>query len=361
MKASCYSIKNPVHGVLIGTAVGDALGLPAEGLSPKRIKANGWNQWDHRLLFGKGMVSDDTEHTLFVSQAMLQHPDDPDAFRRALGWKLRWWLVSCPAGVGLATARAIFKLWFGIPVCRSGVWSAGNGPAMRSAIIGVRYCDDLYALRACVKASTCLTHTDPRALTGALAVAEICAYFANGNDLSAKTELFLILKELQPVDDEWLRIIAEMEQSVECGHSVADFCLTQGLTRGVSGYIYHTVPVAVYACLRHEGDFEASMSSLLSCGGDTDTSGAILGAMLGALGQNVSIPKPWVDGICDWPRSVRLLEEVARRFAANPAAPASPVRYSLLAVIPRNIVFLCVVLFHGMARMLPAFCVRRMF
>ncbi|MBN2164014.1 MAG: ADP-ribosylglycohydrolase family protein [Pontiellaceae bacterium] len=186
MKAAYYSIENPIHGVLIGTAVGDSLGLPAEGLSPERIKANGWSQWRHRLLFGKGMISDDTEHTLFVAQALLQYPNDVDDFRSALAWKLKWWLMSLPAGVGLATARAMLKLWIGVPVSRSGVWSAGNGPAMRSSIIGVRYCNDTDTMHTYVKASTLLTHTDPRALTGALAVAEISAYAATGNDPSDK-------------------------------------------------------------------------------------------------------------------------------------------------------------------------------
>ena len=40
-----------------------------------------------------------------------------------------------PAGVGLATARACLKLWLGFSPERSGIYSAGNGPAMRSAVL----------------------------------------------------------------------------------------------------------------------------------------------------------------------------------------------------------------------------------
>lgn len=55
-----------IEGVLIGTAVGDALGLPAEGLSPKRIDRMWHGTWRMRLVLGRGIISDDTEHTMMV-------------------------------------------------------------------------------------------------------------------------------------------------------------------------------------------------------------------------------------------------------------------------------------------------------
>ncbi|TVS08433.1 MAG: hypothetical protein EA424_28605 [Planctomycetaceae bacterium] len=44
--------------------------------------------------------------------------------------------LGLPAGVGMATARACLKLWLGFPPKRSGVDSAGNGPAMGKAVLG---------------------------------------------------------------------------------------------------------------------------------------------------------------------------------------------------------------------------------
>ncbi len=70
--------------VLLGTAVGDALGLPAENLSPEQIRGRCRGHWQMRFVFGPGMISDDTEHTLMVAQALLSHPDDPMAFQRLL-------------------------------------------------------------------------------------------------------------------------------------------------------------------------------------------------------------------------------------------------------------------------------------
>jgi len=105
--APAPDVQDRFDGVLLGTAVGDALGLPAEGISRVRIQRMWHGQWRFRFLFGRGMVSDDTEHTLFVAQALLTHPDDVDAFQRCLAWKLRLWLLGLPAGIGLATLKAI--------------------------------------------------------------------------------------------------------------------------------------------------------------------------------------------------------------------------------------------------------------
>src|SRR5262245_1534245 len=151
-------------GVLLGTAVGDALGLPREGLSPRRAaRLYGVPPLRHRFLLGRGMASDDTEHAALVAQALLRHPDDAECFARSLPWGLRWWFAGLPAGIGQTTLQACVKLWLGFSPARSGVFSAGNGPAMRSALLGVQLGHDRAKLRAYVEASTRLTHTDPKA------------------------------------------------------------------------------------------------------------------------------------------------------------------------------------------------------
>ena len=71
---------------------------------------------------------------------------------------IRFWLIGLPGGIGYATLKAILKLWLGFKPEHSGIFSAGNGPAMRSAIIGVCYGNDSQKLRELVIASTRLTH-----------------------------------------------------------------------------------------------------------------------------------------------------------------------------------------------------------
>ena len=109
-------------GCLLGTAVGDALGLPYEGMSPGRGARMFPDPGRHHLLPGYGMVSDDTEHACFVALALLRSQGQPDAFEKRLAASLRWWLLGLPAGVGLATLRSVSRLWLGFPPSRSGVW-----------------------------------------------------------------------------------------------------------------------------------------------------------------------------------------------------------------------------------------------
>ena len=54
-------------GLLLGTAIGDALGLPMENLSPERIRRRWAGPLQMRFVFGRGMISNDTEHTIMVS------------------------------------------------------------------------------------------------------------------------------------------------------------------------------------------------------------------------------------------------------------------------------------------------------
>jgi len=345
-------LSNRYAGLLVGTAVGDALGLPAEGISRQRIQSCWHGQWRHRLVFGRGMISDDTEHTLFVAQALLAHPDDAVAFQRCLAWKLRLWLLGAPAGVGLATLRAIMKLWLGFSPARSGVYSAGNGPAMRSALIGACFCDAPEKRRAFISAATRLTHTDLRAETAALAVAEAAAWAMQAKESAAT---FAASLPGLSADSEWQKLCGQIQQSLAAQLSVTAFADALGLAKGVSGYAYHSVPVALYAVLRHEHDFSEALRSALDCGGDTDTVGAIVGALAGARLGASAIPGEWVSGIWEWPRSVTLLQMIAERLAKQKAVGTvlGPVSYFWPGLILRNILFILVVLAHGFARLWP--------
>jgi ADP-ribosyl-[dinitrogen reductase] hydrolase len=115
------------------------------------------------------MVSDDTEHACLTAQAMIESRGDVEVFRRRLAAGLRWWFLRMPAGIGLSTLRAIIRLWMGVPAAESGVNSAGNGAAMRAPILGL--IGDSALRRAMVRASTRITHADPRAEHGSQIIA----------------------------------------------------------------------------------------------------------------------------------------------------------------------------------------------
>jgi ADP-ribosylglycohydrolase len=289
-----FPFQSHVAGLLIGTAMGDALGLPSEGLSPERIHRRWKGELEHHFLFGRGMISDDTEHTIFVAQALLAHPDNPAKFQRCLAWKLRLWLLGIPAGIGLATLRSIIKLWLGFSPNQSGIFSAGNGPAMRTAILGAYFHDHPELLRAYVSASTRLTHTDPRAETGALAIAQIVAWDIEHPD-DPTGALGMLIKESN--DPEWTALLNKLDAAYHSGLSVGEFAFKLGLNKGVTGYVYHTVPLAIFTWLRHYRDFEAGIEAIISCGGDTDTTGAIAGALLGTSAGVEGIPMTWTEGM----------------------------------------------------------------
>lgn len=360
-------------GLLVGGAVGDSLGLPAEGLSPSRQRRWWPGDLRHRFIFGWGMISDDTEHALMTAQALLVADGDLPRFRKELAWSLRWWFASLPAGVGLATARACARLWCGVSSERSGVNSAGNGPAMRSAIIGAVLAGDESRRREFVRASTRLTHTDARAETAAQAVAECTAWIVTnchsptssiigleaengdlfGNSpvaggLSALWSNLLSLSE----DGEWRSILLRMQEALATAASPRQFARVLGLSNGVSGYAYHTVPVALFGWLRHRKDVHRAVASVVRCGGDTDTVAAITGALAGCEAGERGIPPRWRSGLRDWPQSAGLIRQIAQRLAS---ADHLPVRWFWPGRIPRNFVFLFIVLMHGFRRLLPPY------
>lgn len=345
------------RGLLLGTAVGDALGLPAEGLRPDIIRKLGWSCWQHRLFLGKGMVSDDTEHTFMVCQALLAYPEDSKYFTSSLAWKFRWWLIAIPAGIGYGTLRAILRLWLFLPFRKCGVFSAGNGPAMRSAIIGARFWNDKDCISEYVRCSTELTHKDPRALTGALAVSHAAALgMRHSSTQKPDAKPFWgILRNLSLKDDtEWPSLVDRMEGALEKNLSVADFVSRMNLSKGVTGYIYHTVPVAIYTWLRHYGDFRTSLTEALNCGGDTDTVGAIVGALAGITVGEDGIPREWLENIWEWPRSISVLRKAADHLARSTNGNPGPVPYFWPGIIPRNLFLIVIVIGHVFLRLLPA-------
>ncbi len=335
-----------IRGCLLGGAVGDALGLPAEGLSRRRLAARWRGKWDHRFFAGRGWCSDDTEHSLMVAAALVRHRTDAAAFQRSLARSFRWWLAALPAGVGLGTARAVLKLWCGWPPARAGVRSAGNGAAMRSAIIGVFFAEDPARRLAFTEASARLTHTDARAIEAAQLVAEAAACACGKTGNAAALQRLQPLVHTPAMAAHWQHLVPSLGGSA----SVDTFAETIGCQKGVSGFAPHTVAVALYAWLRHRGDFRATLEAVLDCGGDTDSTAAIAGGITGAECPPETMPSPWLQGLADWPRSQSYMEAMATALASGADQPP-PLCWP--AVPLRNAVFLLVVLGHGLRRAFP--------
>lgn len=315
-------------GSLWGTAIGDALGLCREGLAPERARKLYPNLDEYQLFGGRGMVSDDTEHAAFTVWAMQQ----PEQFEQRLRYALRRWLWALPAGIGLATLRAGLKLSFGFK--SPGVFSAGNGPLMRAPALAVCSGDDLHQK---LLISTRLTHTDPRAYQGALMVAETTRYLmgdsAWGQVLEAVTDPYLREK---------LQKMGEFPQQ-----SPQHYVIEQGWHKGVSGFVYHTAPAVVQAALHHRDDYRAAVKAVIECGGDSDTTAAIVGGMLGARLGARALPADWIGGYADRPHSLQYLEGLAT------VQVTSLPNFALC--MGRNLLFGATVLGYGVRRLLPPY------
>lgn len=294
------------------------------------------------------MVSDDTEHTLMLAAALICHRQDTQAMQRAFAWKLRWWLAALPAGVGLSTAKAVLRLWLGFPATRSGVVSAGNGAAMRSAVIGVIFHADSAKRREMALAACQVTHRGPHAEESALLVAEAAALavrHASAADAFEALEPLIQSKEMR------LRSAA-LKSSLTEGASVSCYAEKIGCGYGVSGYAPNTVAVALYAWLRHRGDYGAAVREVIACGGDTDTVAAITGGICGAETGQGGIPHSWIKRLCDWPRSVSYMRHLAVALATEGAKPP---RLFWSAIPLRNMLFLFIVILHGFRRLFPPY------
>jgi ADP-ribosylglycohydrolase len=87
--------------------------------------------------------------------------------------------------------------------------------------------------------------------------------------------------------------------------SCLEFAEAQGWKCGVSGYVNHTPPAALYCWARSPGDFRQCVESAVMLGGDTDSVAAITGAICGAnLGHEA--PSPQNGSIVLWSGPERL-------------------------------------------------------
>jgi ADP-ribosyl-[dinitrogen reductase] hydrolase len=351
------SRRDAIVGSLLGMAVGDALGLAYEGLSARRAHRILGEPDRYRLLPNRGLISDDTEHACMVSQALIVAGGDVVCFRQDLARRLRWWLVRVPAGIGLATLRSILRLWVGYSPQRSGVFSAGNGPCMRSPLLGAAI-DDLTQLRAFVSAATCLTHSDPKADSGAVAVA-LASYLAGRSSTVSGDDFLTLFRNnmASPADAQLEELLSRAVASADSGNSTMQFATELGLQRGVSGYVMHTVPVVIHAWLQNPVSFRQAVTAVIRCGGDTDTTGAIVGAIVGSRVGKAGIPAEWLESFAEWPQSLDWIESLGNALheALEAGEPRHCPTLPIGALLARNLFFATIVLAHGFRRLLPPY------
>jgi ADP-ribosyl-[dinitrogen reductase] hydrolase len=341
-------IYDHLSGVLLGTAVGDALGLFMEGLSARTIAS--WFASDinrYYLLGNTGFVSDDTEQSALVAQSIIRYPDDCAKCTRAFQMSMLGWFCRMPFGVGRATSFACLRMLVGSR--KTGICSAGNGAAMRAAIIGLFFHDDQQRRLQFGTSLASATHVDPRAVDGALFVAEMAAaaYFNRQvADTDARYRCFDAA--IKVVNDSSLRTVLMTARTLASQEvTIGD----AGQRLGCSGFVNHSVPLSTFAFLRCGGDSLTALQCVIKAGGDTDTNAAIVGAWCGALYGELGLPQELVSKINDGPFGPRHLRELAKALAARKNGNEFVVpTYSWPLSLARNVALLPVIVSHALLR-----------
>jgi ADP-ribosylglycohydrolase len=288
--------------VMVGLAVGDALGMPFERRGDAVHKdlptwAGNYRPGTHHKL-PAGHWTDDTEMAMALAESLIAHEGYvvEDAAQRYLAWA-----QDTPHGMGGTTRKAMAALAAGTPPNQSGVvfedpLTVGNGTAMRVAPLGVWYRDspDLLVVRSVEDAA--ITHQGPEAAAGSLAVAWAVKRSLEG--VRGYGLLEAVLEALAPQYGETYvgtRVFELVEQV---------YYLMQGLTPppevirkiGRFGNVSQTVATALF-CAAWAADFEQGVVAAIRGGGDTDTRGAITGAILGARFGLEGIPERYQTGL----------------------------------------------------------------
>ena len=343
------------YGALAGLALGDALGMPTQAMSPEQIRAvygtiTGLVDGDASQPYAPGMpagsVTDDTEQALLVASLLVRGRGtssgrvalDAGEFAHAL---LAWEDSMIERGsldlLGPSTKAALEGVRAGEDPLTVGGAGTTNGAAMRVTPIGIAMSTaDPEAFADAVWSSCQVTHATRQGFQSAALVA---AAVSMGIDAARSTTpdlRGLLWKALSYVDSlpergAWTPdpdVIAATRRAMQLVANPASSsleCLVEQV--GTSVASAQAIPMA-FALLARDPSPQALLDAA-NIGGDTDTIGAIAGAILGAaLGFEVFVGR----GLAQVELASRLdlpsvaLELLELRAAHEPAAsaPTSP-------------------------------------
>ncbi len=304
------------YGALAGLALGDALGMPTQAMSPEQIRAvygtiTGLVDGDASQPYAPGMpagsVTDDTEQALLVASLLVRGRGtssgrvalDAGEFAHAL---LAWEDSMIERGsldlLGPSTKAALERVRAGEDPLTVGGAGTTNGAAMRVTPIGIAMSTpDPEAFADAVWSSCQVTHATRQGFQSAALVA---AAVSMGIDAARSTTpdlRGLLWKALSYVDSlpergAWTPdpdVIAATRRAMQLVANPASSsleCLVEQV--GTSVASAQAIPMA-FALLARDPSPQALLDAA-NIGGDTDTIGAIAGAILGAaLGFEVFV------------------------------------------------------------------------
>ena len=294
------------RGALLGLAVGDALGAPAEFLTPVQVRER-WGVLDEMVGGGfhgvePGEGTDATEMMLALAESLVASDFDPgDVVGR-----YRTWFAAGPRDVSLTTRTAMLALAAGMPwelASRRayeilGSPTPGNGSVMRCAPVALRFYFDNDARRRVSLADSALTHFDHLAGWSCVALNELLVAAMAGR---LEESLPAIAASLDAEDS---RVSQALREATDAEPSEIH----------AGAFVLDSLKAAVWAVL-HTTTFEGALVEIVNRGDDCDTVGAVAGALAGARYGAEAIPARWLEALLVRQRVTAAADGLAERAA----------------------------------------------
>jgi len=301
-------------GTMVGFAVGDALGMPAQFMSREEI----------RTYYGKpvttfirahaghasefltpGSYTDDTQMMLATAECLVECGKMEPA--RQADALLSWYLNTVPHRTPMrANELACKHLASGKAWNKSGVFSGGCGSAIRMPPIGLLYFRDVDALVRAALDDCIITHTDPHARAASMAVAYLIARLIQSNERTYPGDQVLeIADRVQDTDADMSALLRWVTQIVHLRPEEALFEI------GTSSDALEVVPAAVYCFLKHPRQYAEAVLIAVNAGDASDSIGALAGSFVGAFAGWEIIPKEWRENVEDGEVLVAMAEQLA--------------------------------------------------
>ena len=286
--------------ILLGTAIGDALGVPVEFEYRQVLEKNpvvGMREYGTHNQ-PKGTWSDDSSLALCLAESLCNGYNLNDIADKFIRWYYDGYCT--PYGrvfdVGITTARAISNLQSGIKPNLAGMdreRDNGNGSLMRILPL-VPYnlnMEEEDRFRIIGEVSS-LTHRHPRSILACIALCEFAIQYI---DLQAVERAYQAMQQtiLQLLKKEMF-IEEDIPFERLIGLSYEEFKAIELKDIRSTGYVIDTLEASLW-CVFNTTNYKDAVLKAVNLGDDTDTVGAITGGLAGIIYGYDTIPSEWLE------------------------------------------------------------------
>ncbi len=180
-----------------------------------------------------------------------------------------------------------------------GMGSAGNGAAMRSALIGAYWYDDIVEVKYQARLAAAVTHTHPEAIAGAIAVALAANTALRQSSFTSAQFLDAVIADMPESD---MRYKLKKAATLPAHYDIRTIVSILG--NGTLLTALDTVPFALWCTAHHLDNFEEALWTAVSALGDRDTIAAIIGSIVVLHATAHTIPLSWQQQTEPWEHSV---------------------------------------------------------